>query len=402
MSRDCCDDDNEHGERGKRGKRGHRGPTGPTGATGATGPLSTFIFRPGNPGGNQGNVFADWNSLYAALQAVAGQLVELQFDDRFQSPCVIPPGVWNMFNVTWTNVADSALISGITAVVLADGAQIVLLPNSPSEPGNNCLRVFGYGMGIISNRVGPVAPFDNTNGSFGGVEAGGGGVRFFNTDPTALPMFVAQNFGMFFIFDGAESRGGLGPFSIDGGTAAAPVLDVAGNFVFVGLFSGSVSNNVFTDSVGAGAVDIALFDDSSISNETDAWNFPALTAAGGIVILSAASSYTSVQQTRSRVNNGSGPITIVTPALSPYAAAYNECVFVDTTTGPVVINMPTAAPATGEHVIVKDHSGTAATNAITISPAAGNTVDNGTINNNSGSKTWISDGLGRWNLVAAV
>jgi hypothetical protein len=390
------------GPRGERGERGRVGSTGPTGPAGATGPLTTFIFRPGDPAGNRDSIYTDWPTLYAALQQVAGQLVELQFDERFVAPAsiIIPAGTWNMFNVTWTNVADAGNVIN-TNIELADGAQIILEPDA-GVPGNNCLRLFGYGIAIISNRKGPIAPFDNTNGQFGGCEIGGGGIRFYNTDPAALPMFVAKNNGLFILFDGAETRGGFGEYSIDSGTAVAPIVDAAGNFVFIALFSGDINNNAFTDTVGGGTVQIAVFDDSSISDVTNAWDFPALVARGGILVLGAASRYTSSQQTRSRINSGTGTPLIVTPALSPYAAAYNEIVFVNTSTGPVTINMPTAAPAAGENLIVKDSGGAAATNPITISPAAGNTVDNGTISNNSGSKTWVSDGLGRWNLVAVV
>ena len=136
---DCDDCEGERGERGKRGKRGHRGhqghdgqdgATGATGATGPTGPTvlsgNNFVFRPGepNPGGN---VFADWATLCAALLTVEGYKT-LQFDNSIVSPCVIPPGLWDMTDVEWTGLTSAVLGAPNPVIIdVVEGAQFVAL-----------------------------------------------------------------------------------------------------------------------------------------------------------------------------------------------------------------------------------------------------------------------------------
>lgn len=62
-------------------------------------PIFTFVYRPG--GTNQYNVFSDWPSLMGALHRVEGRKI-LEFDDSSSnSPCVVPPGEWNMRDVVW-------------------------------------------------------------------------------------------------------------------------------------------------------------------------------------------------------------------------------------------------------------------------------------------------------------
>ena len=57
-----------------------------------------YVFRPG--GVATGSVFTSWAPLVAAMFAVQGRKI-LEFDDSIVSPCVIPPGVWPMYDVVW-------------------------------------------------------------------------------------------------------------------------------------------------------------------------------------------------------------------------------------------------------------------------------------------------------------
>ena len=146
------------GPTGPAGPTGFTGPTGPIGDTGATGPTivvqddgvpvpgaphDTLNFRgagvqatdagggvaditiPGinlvfRPGGVQaGNVYTSWTDLMAALALVQGWKI-LEFDDSIVTPCVIPPGVWDMTNVEWFGEISSASLA--VAVTISDGA----------------------------------------------------------------------------------------------------------------------------------------------------------------------------------------------------------------------------------------------------------------------------------------
>jgi hypothetical protein len=66
----------------------------------------------------------------------------------------------------------------------------------------------------------------------------------------------------------------------------------------------------------------------------------------------------------------------VTPAQSPYQASFGETVIVDSSQGPVIINLPPALPITddGKFVEVKDYSG--AFTQINVFPAQGGLIDN--------------------------
>lgn len=65
-------------------------------------PGAVLVYRPGfQPNAN--NIFGDWQSLYNATLSVAGPK-HIYFDDMllpFGDPIVIPPGAWNMQDVSW-------------------------------------------------------------------------------------------------------------------------------------------------------------------------------------------------------------------------------------------------------------------------------------------------------------
>jgi hypothetical protein len=75
---------------------------------------------------------------------------------------------------------------------------------------------------------------------------------------------------------------------------------------------------------------------------------------------------------------------------------------VDSSTGAITVTAPTANPAQGETFTVKDVGNNASVNNITIAPTGTDTIDNGTITTNGGSKTWMTDGQGTWRLISVV
>jgi hypothetical protein len=72
------------------------------------------------------------------------------------------------------------------------------------------------------------------------------------------------------------------------------------------------------------------------------------------------------------------PTTVVF-AQSPYTVqASDNLLLVDTTGGAVVILLPASASRSGKELDIKDSGGNAAANPISVTPVAGETVDNAT------------------------
>jgi hypothetical protein len=335
---------------------------------------ANIVFRPGDPAGSHDNVFVTWTEVYAALQAVHGLgIVYLEFDDTFVSQCSVPPGVWNMDAVIWT----CAFHSSPLVVFLEDGASITVNP-----PFN--FMVYGRGMEIQSDRVGPIAPFVGVN-----ILLDGGAARLTNNNPGSLPMIETNGFS-FIAITGAGFRSSIGELGSD---LIAPLIDVqGGTFVLLGG-AGTMGNNALTDTVGGGFALINPADDSFQGNLTNEFSNPAFIAAGGVIAISP------TQAARDFFVGSE-----VTTAGGPYQASYNELVLVDTT-DVVTVNAPSANPAQGETFTVKDATGNALAKNITILPMAGDTMDglaNATIATNGGSKTWMTDGTGTWRLVSSV
>src|SRR5512143_1117398 len=232
-----CDDEGERGERGERGRSGHRGHDGATGPTGPTGPAgftTEVVFRPDDPLGTRGNIFVTWAEAYAATQAVPGHgPIDLILDDTYTpNALVVPAGQWVMDNIRPT----SGEHDGDARFESADGCQFVMA--NPSLG----FRIKGFGMNILCNRQGPVAPFSGIR-----VICEGMLLRFFNTDSNALPMFETGGPGGFalLLFSGQNMLSGIGnpgaPFFQT--ACPAPVIDAqGGTFAFLGG-TGKVLNN---------------------------------------------------------------------------------------------------------------------------------------------------------------
>jgi len=100
------------------------------------------------------------------------------------------------------------------------------------------------------------------------------------------------------------------------------------------------------------------------------------------------------------VNMPKGQVVAVTaPGAYPYTTLANDYVIIVDTTSARTINL-IASPVTGQTYRIKDNTGSAATNNITISPAAGN-IDGAAsfvINTNYGSVDVVYNGT-QWNLL---
>lgn len=340
-----------------------------------------IVFRPGDPLGTHDNVFVTWADSYAALQSVTGLgQVFLEFDSTFVSPVVVPFGTWDITDVILTNrlPGNGSGVATSVLVEIADGASFV------TQNPTRTIRIEGYGLGIVSNRVGPVAPFLGI-----GVTCGGNGVKLFNTSALALPMFVwAPGQSNTIYFEGSCSRGFIGD-STQSPPCPAPLVDVSGHQYNIVLGAGNVMDGAVTDTVGFGFLNVRYLDDSAnglpgVNN----MQFPALVGAGGVLGLSVE------HRDRFLID-----VDLATPATSPWQAFSNELVRCDTTVGAVTVNAPPAV-LRGERFSVKDLIGNAAVNNITIAPQGLDIVEFPTIASNLQCKTWVADGAGTWMLTS--
>ena len=113
---------------------------------------TTLVFQPG--GTAIGNIYTSWATLYAALPAASSNGTrapsEVQVDDSFTSPAVVPAGAYNIDSVAFTAVANSgtstlgaalSFASGVTltcgTLSFADGVQASFVGSTP------CITVSG-------------------------------------------------------------------------------------------------------------------------------------------------------------------------------------------------------------------------------------------------------------------
>jgi len=370
-------------------------------------PTTSIVFRPGAVGDLPPNVYTTWATAYAALQSVADRgAVYLEFDARFSSTvdpasgsksCVIPAGVWNMTNVTWTNtLVISTGNSGRTFVELASGASIVV--TAPIRT----LKIIGWSLTVFSNRTNPlhVAPFVGVDLILGGTRSE---LRNTLLVPGALPSFVIGPSGSGqIVIDGSNSQGGIGGGGSSGNPpSVSPVIDLAGGFLALTGGAGHIKNNSLTDSLGGGFALLRAKDDNfnGTSNSAEDFDFPALASGSFQVQVEA--------RPRRFVEDLGG--AFVTPADSPWAPFYNELVACDPAGGGIAgITCPApSALARGEQFTVSDAAGTAsALDTILIVPTGGDTLA-GPVGSDSiitpfGSRTYVSNGYGTWLLVASV
>lgn len=338
--------------------------------------IPRFVFRPGGVAGD--GVYTTWATLYADLVQVTSRgMVYLEFDDRLSSPCTIPVGTWDMTNVVWTNTVENPPIQPVTLVDLADGASIVL--TAPVA----ALRIEGYGLQIRCDRVGPVAPFVGVN-----LVLDGFGVRLFNTSALALPMWEGTGANALLI-TGSCARAQIGNGQ-GSPPVPAPLIDVAGGVLGISAAAGLLFDNALTDTVGGGFIFTRAFDDAfnGGGGADTTYTFPDLVAGGGVFDGSA-------------VEHRDRFLVDPTLAVETWESFINEFVRGDTTTDPLTVTAPPAS-CPGDRFAVKDFTGNAAVNAITIVPQGTDTVEAGTITTNSQTKIWVSDGQGTWMLASST
>jgi hypothetical protein len=160
-------------------------------------------------------------------------------------------------------------------------------------------------------------------------------------------------------------------------------------------------HSIFT-SGSASAISIANNDTQIVNCVIDSTNTNAITGAGvaamGGCVFKNTSSLTNTTTQNPRVMSNDA-ITIKAPGAYPYTAVPQDAVIIVDTTSARTINL-NASPVTGQRFIIKDNTGGAAANNITIVPAAGN-IDgaaNLKITTNFGSATVVYNGT-QWNKI---
>ena len=318
-----------------------------TGGGGSGGTQYVFVFRPGGIMG--GNVYPTWAPLVAAMNAVAGPTL-IFFDDSL-APCVIPAGAWNMAETSWVGSSANGSI-----VEVAEGALL------------SGLRTITTNMRVtFSGTTPPVQDFKDDD-------------VFWLRDNSTITTTGA---GPFFQVTGPDGGSPILNCVLDSllVTGTVPVLAVGNTGVSLtvqGMQGGGAQDNTISCVPGSDVV-LQWLDGSGVLSELQ----PGV--SGGV-------------RTANPDFVRFGWRSIVT---SSTTAQPNDFLRVDPSGGPLTITLPPAFNNRALVVVVKNT--TVSTNAISIAPAGGDSIDNGgayIIADSLGAAQFMSDGDGNWSVVA--
>jgi len=346
---------------------------GAGGGSSGGGDPNCLIYRPGS--GLLGPVVFDtWAGLIAALATLRASAngsgcYTIAFDDSIVSPCVIPPGAYDMTQVTWE-----------PALITTTGTNVAV--SIPEGVTFTKLRLFNFSLAITFTGVTPpVSDFGafDVVGMFGGVKIGcsGTGPFFSNTVVGGPPVIFGIDRGS------VIADLGFGQAVID-----APVV---GAFVFI------VAQSAFSE-LQANTVSGVVGSTLLIG-----------TAASGIQLASEthpAFLGTLVQQNTTRARLTPTPAPPSKPVIADMTITdANAMVLVDPSglfpvPGQLVLTLPLAASASvnrGQHVIIKNVS--PLPGVITIIPQGADTIDGIALvafNEPMGAICFVSDGVDTW------
>ena len=379
-----------------RGERGERGPRGPEGPTGPAGPGFLFVFQPGGVAG--GNVFTDWPTLVAALAAQPGEKI-LQFDDRIVTPCVVPPGTWDMTEVEWFGDPLPASV----AVSVSDGASLpnlrkmggfITVTNHNNTtapvviPNTVATTIFNLGRGLICGDFCQIvqagsAPFFDCSALLANDQfllrvnaqvSGTSPFIQFGNSPGKLALALY------------ESRIWAGMIA---GTNAAAIMNVAQEWgastltrqdAWAGTINRGSPNALYSASAGLGGTPFVrtLPFPAPVNQVAAAPSTAALTQATGLGMNSTL-----------RLDATAGIISQPLPLIRATSPAIGA-----TTVVAGVLD------STGMIIIVREFSGV---NGVSLTPAAGNTIEGGAgplVVPAGGSRILQSDGIADWRVIA--
>jgi hypothetical protein len=336
-------------------------PTQVSGGGGTSG--YALVFQPG--GAQTGPViFNTWAGLMAQLTTLraasnGGGRYEIEFDDTFTTPIVIPAGTYNMRDVLWTS-SQYVAVHVATGVVLQKLRRVnnVALTNLGTTPCSDFVDQEKFeirGTSGITNNVGSTPPFFVVSGA------------------------VTVSF---WLYDQAELSGS--------GDLTGPVLRMTtGATVLFELIGGLIVNRALGDD-GTGTYNVNIFNSGSQFWEENP-NF-----SGTAAYLN----YTSVRWFAST--------QVYTALDSPTGDSPDTVVRLDFSGGPITVQLPFQLAGSGMAVrgqtqVIKSVSAYPGT--LTIVPNAGETIEGATslVLTVQPRQAYLlaADGLGSWNIVSA-
>lgn len=346
-------------------------------------PAIAFVFRPG--GVQDANVYTVWADLMAAIGSVEGLKI-LEFDDSLDI-CVIPPGTWNMRDVSWTgygprgpedegfasevHVSEGALLPGLRML----SGQIIVICEADTTP-----PVSDFGPGGSGNFVQVGHRLDD---GFTALKCVGG-----------APFF---DFGATFVTVNLHGQWNTETFGSGFGTTPPGRVDAGGTVRFFQRPDGLIGPNCIDAPAGSTVV-IDFAGNAPIANDQSS-------ILGELIYRN--------PQSRSRflVNpgsiNGAAPVPSPVPIDGPQTT---DCLLLDTTAGDITQFLPSIrdgfSPATGPAltmghlVLVKNAVGT---HKVNVKPDGTDLIDGGVgpiVIGRRRARIFYSDGVSNWYIVA--
>jgi hypothetical protein len=346
--------------------------------------MNVFVFRP--QGISNDNVFTDWTALMAAMSSVEGRKM-LEFDDSLVPPpvrrCEIPPGTWDMTDVTWAGFGPRPGVPRPRVDILS-GARLLGL----RMIGN--VTVVGQ-VFAGQNGVPPISDFGDPDQMHIGLRDDGGGVHIANQGD--VPIFDIDGMQVFFFIQNCLF--GVGSLGV---SSASPLIRFRGDdktLVLNLLGLNQTGPNVVATEGSATVVFGALssaaqvaFDQTSILNDNYAFG-----PQGRIqrqVIPRPPLPPATASQMFNKPNvllrcDGTDDFTQYLPKIS---------------SGFTIGNSSVPLYSGGQEVVVAEVAGGP---KLAVRPAQGDTIDGSPGEVKIGrrrSKTFISDGLDNWITIA--
>jgi hypothetical protein len=347
-------------------------------------PVMDYVFRPGATGDDApgGNVYTDFIDLMAAIESTFHNGTRrIVFDSRFSTDdvpdlggptCLIPAkpggGSWDLQGCKITNYGQNGNAPGsisITSLQFQEGASFI-----------NCLYIDGS-LGIDTISSSPCIFLDELED----LVITGMRVQFPRTTAAAAPHFaMSGDTGTIFI-DGGQGTG-WGSFAY--GLTARSIIDIEAGKTFRLL----VQAGFVGPDTCEGAGTMVLFLDSGLSSEFFGSVQPQTLFTGTWITL---------PQMVTRIQLDA-PVRA-----ADFEAFYSNLERVDTSVLAITATLPLAGPfRPGEKITIKDTTGDAATNPITVATQGAETVDGAAsveINVAFGGMVLWSDGS-NWHVLS--
>jgi hypothetical protein len=326
-------------------------PAGSGGNGGAVSePRITFVYRPGGVASQ--NVYTDWATMFAAIGNVEG-LKTVLVDDSIVSPALIPAGSWDV-----TDVRIQGINAQLTVLHSSDGAVFTssrTLPFASLRRIN--LRHLGVAAPLITLPVGAVLEVDTAL-----------------LEATVFPLVTSPGAGNVITLENV---------AVLDASAGSPVIDCAAGLTFLRVGDGSL---VGLDSLGGpgAARAVVVSGSATVADQT---------VLGGAFTVNSNDTFLGLLAMRWQV-----------PPIGTLGGIRGAEHRVDTTAGPVAVALPALiAGSVGLPIVIKKIVAEAV-NAISATPAGGDTILGPSSSTTAfASLMFIDNGDGAtWSTVAVI